>query len=90
MTEELETLVARYRPGGSVEGLPATHFIGGAWTPSAAGRTMESIDPGTGLAFHDFAAGDAEDVDRAVRGADAALRGAWSRVSPAARGAVLA
>jgi aldehyde dehydrogenase (NAD+) len=90
MTEELETLVARYRPGGSVEGLPATHFIAGEWTPPACGRTMESLDPGTGQPFHSFAAGDAEDVDRAVRGADAALRGAWSRVSPAARGAVLA
>jgi len=89
MTEGLETLVARYRSGGRVEGLPTTHFIAGEWTSSASGRTMASIDPGTGRPFHDFAAGDAEDVDRAVRNADAALRGPWSRVSPAARGAVL-
>ncbi|WP_187968499.1 aldehyde dehydrogenase family protein [Aquibium microcysteis] len=90
MTEELETLVARYRAGGGVEGLPARHFIGGEWSPSASGRTMESLDPGTGQPFHRFASGDAGDVDRAVRSADAALKGAWSRVSPAARGAVLA
>lgn len=90
MTEELETLVARYRAGGGVEGLPARHFIGGEWSPSASGRTMESLDPGTSQPFHRFASGDAGDVDRAVCSADAALKGAWSRVSPAARGAVLA
>lgn len=90
MKQELDALVARYRSSGDVDGLPTMHFIAGQWTPSSSGGTMESIDPGTGKPFHAFAAGDAEDVDRAVRGANAALKGAWSRVSPAARGAVLA
>jgi aldehyde dehydrogenase (NAD+)/betaine-aldehyde dehydrogenase len=90
MNQELDAFVTRYRSSGGVDGLPATHFIAGRWTPSSAGRTMESLDPGTGRPFHLFAAGDAEDVDRAVRSADAALKGDWSRVSPAARGAVLA
>lgn len=90
MNQELDALVLRYQAGGGIDGLPTMHFISGEWTPPSAGGMMESIDPGVGLPFHSFAAGDAEDVDRAVRSADAALRGAWSRVSPAARGAVLA
>ncbi len=90
MKEALDALAARYLAGGGVDALPARHFIAGEWTPSSSGATMESIDPGTGRPFHDFAAGDAEDVDHAVRSADTALRGVWSRVSPVARGAVLA
>ncbi|RST87445.1 aldehyde dehydrogenase family protein [Aquibium carbonis] len=90
MKQELDALVARYRSSGEVDGLPTMHFIAGQWTPSSSGGTMESLDPGTGKPFHAFAAGDAEDVDRAVRGADVALKGAWSRVSPAERGAMLA
>lgn len=90
MNEDIEALVARYQAGKGIDGLPTHHFIGGEWTPSVAHGTMESFDPGTGRPFHEFAAGDAEDVDRAVRSADAALRGAWSRVPPAERGAVLA
>jgi acyl-CoA reductase-like NAD-dependent aldehyde dehydrogenase len=50
---------------------------------------MESFDAGTGRAFHEFAAGDAADVDRAVQSAARALSGDWSRLAPATRGAVL-
>lgn len=70
--------------------LPSHHFIGGAWTRPAAGRKMETFDPGSAKAFHEVAAGDAEDVDRAVEAARDALGGDWSAMRPAARGAVLA
>ena len=45
--------------------------------------------PGTGEAFTEFAAGDSEDVDRAVISARAAFAGPWRRATPAQRGRVL-
>lgn len=90
MTGDLETLIARYRAEGTVDGLPDGHFIGGETVASQNGATMESFDPGSGRAFHAFAAGDAADVSHAVESADAALRGDWGAMPPAARGAVLA
>jgi acyl-CoA reductase-like NAD-dependent aldehyde dehydrogenase len=90
MNAALGELIGNYRATGRLEGLPSEHFIAGEWTQSATGRTMESFDPGTGHAFHEFAAGDATDVDRAVQSAARALDGGWGRISPAARGAILA
>ena len=90
MTGDLDALVARYRAEGTVEDLPGGHFIDGEAVASLSGATMESFDPGTGRAFHAFAAGDAADVARAVESADAALGGDWGAMPPAARGAVLA
>jgi acyl-CoA reductase-like NAD-dependent aldehyde dehydrogenase len=89
MNANLRTLVDEALATGTLAGLPRQHFIGGQWSPSAAGRSMDSFDPGTGKAFTAFAAGDAEDVDRAVRAAQAALRGPWRRLPPAQRGRVL-
>jgi acyl-CoA reductase-like NAD-dependent aldehyde dehydrogenase len=89
MSATLGELIANYRTSGRLDGLPSEHFITGEWTPPAAGRTMESFDAGTGRAFHEFAAGDAADVDRAVQSAARALSGDWSRLAPATRGAVL-
>jgi aldehyde dehydrogenase (NAD+) len=74
---------------GTLAGLPDEHFIDGRFVPSAAGGRMESFDPGTGRAFASFAAGDAEDVDAAVRAARRAMNGAWGSATPAERGRVL-
>ena len=73
---------------GSLPGLPSEHFIGGRWTPSASGARLAVQDPGCGRDFTEVAAGDAQDVDRAVRAARQAL-GAWGRARPAERGRVL-
>lgn len=89
MTSDLDALVARYRETGKVDGLPDRHFIGGEWVASETGATMETVDPGTGRAFHAFAAGNAADVERAVASASKALDGEWATMTPAARGAVL-
>lgn len=86
----LATAIARYRATGRVEGLPDRHLIDGQPVASADGATMESIDPGTGRAFHRFAAGSAADVDRAVDAASRALAGPWATAMPGARGAILA
>ncbi len=47
--------------------LPKQMFIGGQHVEALAGRRIETIDPATGKVFADFPAGDANDVDRAVR-----------------------
>ena len=89
MTALFEALIAQYWAEGRIAGLPDRHFIDGAWVASRSGGTMESIDPGTGKAFHTFAAGSSEDVAEAVASADRALDGLWGSMTPAARGAIL-
>jgi hypothetical protein len=65
------------------------HFIGGRWTPSASGETFRIFDPATGADIGECAAGDATEIDAAVRAARAAFEGPWSRFTAAQRGAVL-
>ena len=90
MMSDLDMLIARYRTDGIVEGLPYRHFIGGERVASQNGAMMESFDPGSGRAFHAFAAGNGADVEHAVEAAAMALCGEWGRMHPASRGAVLA
>jgi aldehyde dehydrogenase (NAD+) len=66
------------------------HFIGGEWVPPAGGETLPVVDPSTGLAFDQIARGNAQDVDRAVKAARAALEGPWGRMTGAERGRILA
>ncbi len=88
MTDSLTQLAAETLAAGTLAGLPGRHWIGGAWQAAAAGRTMESFDPGSGRAHARFAAGDAEDVAAAVAAAEDGFR-VWSRMAPAERGRVL-
>jgi aldehyde dehydrogenase (NAD+) len=81
-------LAADYLATGRLAGLPDGHFIGGKVVAPARGGRLESLDPGTGRAFAGFAAGDAEDVDRAVAAAESGLA-AWRRARPAERCRVL-
>ena len=61
-------------------------LIDGAYVDAASGETFACINPATGQTIAHVAACDAEDVDRAVRGARAAFEsGAWSRAAPADR-----
>ena len=64
------------------------HLIGGEQVPARSGATFETIDPATAEPFATLAAGDAEDVDHAVRAARAALP-EWSDVDPYERGRLL-
>ena len=89
MSATLRALVEQARRTGTLAGLPSQHFIAGDWAAPANGGRLASEDPGTGRPFTEFAAGDAEDVDRAVRAARAALAGPWRRMLPAERGRVL-
>ncbi|MEX2628726.1 MAG: aldehyde dehydrogenase family protein [Tistlia sp.] len=91
-SETLQGLAARVLAAGeeaaAVLALPERHWIDGAWQAPAAGRSLESWDPGSGRAYARFAAGDAADVSEAVASAREGFR-RWSATAPAERGRVL-
>jgi phenylacetaldehyde dehydrogenase len=61
-------------------------LIGGDWVNAASGKTFETRDPATGIVITQVQAGDAEDIDRAVRQARLALeKSAWTTLLPADR-----
>ncbi len=65
-------------------------LINGEWVDAASGRTFESRYPGTGEVIAHVAAGDREDVDRAVAAARAALeQGDYRKMNGADRGRLL-
>mgnify|MGYP001189092661 FL=1 len=58
-------------------------FIDGKYVPAASGRTFDTINPANGKIITRVAAGDAEDVNRAVAAARRAFEsGSWSRMHP--------
>ncbi|WP_370228458.1 aldehyde dehydrogenase family protein [Cognatishimia sp.] len=72
-------------------GIDPTHcFIGGRWQPSQAGETLELVNPSDGSTLCQIAKGIADDIDRSVEAAQAALSGDWGRATAAERGRVLA
>ena len=68
-------------------GLTTGLYIDGAWTEAA--DTFDDINPATGELLVRVASGSADDIDRAVNAARAALEGAWGATSGVARGALL-
>jgi len=65
-------------------------FIDGRFVPALSGETFDCVNPATGEVMARVAAGDAADVDRAVKSARAAFEdGRWSRKTPGERKAVL-
>jgi len=65
-------------------------FIGGRFVASAAGETFDNISPIDGRVLAKIAAGDAEDIDRAVKAARAAFEaGVWADQAPKARKRIL-
>ena len=65
-------------------------FIDGRYVDAASGATFDCINPATGKLLARVAAGDSEDINRAVISARAVFRkGGWSQQPPAARKAVL-
>ena len=59
--------------------------IGGETVASASGETFAVYNPATGKELARVPAGGAEDVDRAVKAAQAAFEGPWSKMLPAQR-----
>lgn len=88
MSESTQSLVEEYFQSGRLDKLPSQHFINGEWTPAYHGETMATEDPGQARAYHDVAAGTAEDIEQAVAAAKTAQHD-WGRLRPSARGAIL-
>lgn len=68
---------------------PQQLLIGGAWSSAQGGGQVATHDPATGRVLAQLAAGEADDVDRAVAAACKALQGPWGRMSAADRGMLL-
>jgi len=65
-------------------------FIDGRYLAAASGATFDTINPATGKLLARVAAGDEEDINRAVGSARAAFRqGAWANFAPAKRKKIL-
>ena len=69
---------------------PQQLFIGGQWLAASAGKTLDVIDPATGDVFAQAAAGEAADIDLAVKAARKALdQGPWRTTPPSERARLL-
>lgn len=65
-------------------------LIDGKWVEAASGKTFTTYDPATEQPLAEVAAGDKEDVDRAVRAARRAFEGGpWRRMTASERGRAL-
>src|SRR5215467_2235114 len=65
-------------------------FVDGRYVDAASGATFDCVNPATGKLLARVAAGDTEDINRAVNSARAAFRkGSWSQLAPAKRKKVL-
>jgi phenylacetaldehyde dehydrogenase len=65
-------------------------LIGGRWVDAAAGETFPTYEPSNGAELTQIAAGQQEDVDRAVAAARKAYEsGPWARMTPDDRGKLL-
>src|ERR1700723_4476228 len=65
-------------------------LINGKWGDAASGKTFPTYNPATGEVLAHVAAGDKEDINRAVKAARAAFEtGPWSKISPSERGRLL-
>ncbi|MDM0045658.1 aldehyde dehydrogenase family protein [Variovorax dokdonensis] len=68
------------------------NFIANERVPSSSGRTLPVLDPSDGQVFDELQRSNADDIDAAVRAAQAAWadgRGPWGRLSAAERGRLL-
>jgi phenylacetaldehyde dehydrogenase len=62
-------------------------LIDGKWVEAASGKTFTTYDPSTEEPLAEIAAGDKEDIDRAVTAARRAFEsGPWRRMTPSERG----
>src|SRR5580698_6655889 len=62
------------------------HLIGDKWVDSASGETFEVFNPSTGEVIAHAAAGNKEDIDRAVKAAKHSFNnGPWMKMRPADR-----
>ena len=68
---------------------PRKCLIANEWVHSCSGETLELLNPSDGSTLCEIARGSADDIDRAVMAADAALLGDWGKLTAFERGRVL-
>ncbi len=84
LTPRLDSLTATFLAR------PHRLFIDGGWTPARSGELFDVLDPSTGTRLAQAAAGDAADIDAAVKAARTAFQsGPWPKLSHAERGKLL-
>jgi len=65
-------------------------LIDGQWVDSASGEAFTTVDPATEAPLAEVPAGDAADIEKAVRAARRALeQGPWAKTTPSERGRML-
>ena len=64
-------------------------YIAGRWRACALGLTLPLHNPSDGMLLAHIARGQAEDIDAAVRAAQAALDGTWGQLTATERGRLL-
>lgn len=64
-------------------------FINNQWVEPDSGSYFDALDPFSGAPWARVPLGNARDVDRACRAAEAAFHGPWSRLSATERGMLL-
>lgn len=89
MSQQIEACVEEALRTGTLSGLPDQVYIDGRWRDSDSGKKTETLDPGTGKPFAQFAAGNAADVDAAVVSSERAFKEVWRKVDPAQRANLL-
>src|SRR5688500_2163744 len=65
-------------------------LVGGEWREAQGSATIAVVNPSDGAPLAELARGGAEDVDAAVRAAQAAQAGEWGRMPAFERGRILA
>jgi aldehyde dehydrogenase (NAD+) len=65
-------------------------YVGGQWRAAASRETLPLENPSDGSTVGEIARGGAADIDAAVAAAQAALDGAWGKLTAAERGRLLA
>ncbi|MEO6182717.1 MAG: aldehyde dehydrogenase family protein, partial [Verrucomicrobiota bacterium] len=69
---------------------PLKMFIGGKWVEAKSGKTFETLDPGEGKLLAKIAAGDAADIDDAVKAAQKAFdKSGWATMPVNDRAVIL-
>lgn len=65
------------------------HFIGNEWVQGHSGKRIDCIDPATEEVFDSVPAGNAADIDAAVKAARKAFEGGWKHTTGAERARIL-
>jgi aldehyde dehydrogenase (NAD+) len=64
-------------------------FINDEWVEPAKGEYFATIDPATEEPIAEIARGTPADIDKAVKAANVAMKGPWSRLAPMERGVLM-